>query len=78
VQWDDFVKILKKLRTIVFTTSADIYSGRSVNASCEVQLRDWELQILESEQFIAAVCTDIESDRKTYRPRPARREGASR
>jgi hypothetical protein len=56
VPWNEFVQTLKNLRTITFTTGADIYSGKSISATCEVKLRDWEVEALENEQWFAAVC----------------------
>jgi hypothetical protein len=56
VLWNDFVQVLKKSRNIAFKTSSDIYSGSPVSATCEVRVRDWEIPILENEQWLVAVC----------------------
>lgn len=59
VTWVDFIKAIKAKKQISFTTSADIYSSKRVNASCVVRLRSWESEILESEQWLAPTCTDV-------------------
>jgi hypothetical protein len=78
VKWDSFVEKLKETRTIVFTTSADIYSGGSMSASCKVNLRDWEIEYLEKDQFFAATCTDSGATRETHKPQLPRRAAPAR
>jgi hypothetical protein len=67
VLWDSFVESLKKSRTLTFTTSAEIYSAGSVTATCEVRLRDWEIAIIEKEQWLVAVCHESTASGQTRR-----------
>ena len=57
VVWDDFFKAIKISNKIEVTTLADVYSGGTVSAGCEIKLRDWEVAFLEKEQWIAAICS---------------------
>lgn len=41
VVWDDFLKAIKISNKIEVTTLADVYSGGTVSAGCEIKLRDW-------------------------------------
>jgi hypothetical protein len=69
VKWNDFISAIKVNPRITFTTRAEIYPSKKVSASCVVQLRDYEVEILEGVQWLAATCTDSnatdEPQRKT-------------
>jgi hypothetical protein len=67
VKWDDFVKTLKSTNQLVITTGAQIYSKSPVEATCVVRLRDWEIAIIENEQWLAAACADIRTDARVQR-----------
>lgn len=58
IKWDDFLKAVRATKRISITTRAEVYPSKIVRASCEVRLRDWELKILEDEQWLSATCTE--------------------
>jgi hypothetical protein len=70
VTWDDFIKAIKSKNEIVFSTASDVYSKGSVEATCVVRLRDWEIKALEDERWLAAACTDATSVQRSTRPQP--------
>jgi hypothetical protein len=59
VKWDDFLKAIKTNNRLVISTSADIYPSKRLTASCVVRLRDWEIAILEKEQWLTATCAEL-------------------
>ena len=59
MKWDDFLKAIKANNRLVISTSADIYPAKRLTASCVVRLRDWEIAILEKEQWLTATCAEI-------------------
>jgi hypothetical protein len=58
IKWDDFLNAVRATNRISITTRAEVYPSKIVRASCEVRLRDWEVKILENEQWLSATCTD--------------------
>jgi hypothetical protein len=54
--WEIDCQSGQKSCNLAFKTSSDIYSGSPVSATCEVRVRDWEIPILENEQWLVAVC----------------------
>jgi hypothetical protein len=62
VKWDDFIKTIMTTNQLSFSTSADVYPSKRVTASCVVRLRDWEIQILQKEQWLSAACTDPDNN----------------
>jgi hypothetical protein len=67
VVWDDFLKAIKISNKIEVTTLADVYSGGTVSAGCEIKLRDWEVAFLEKEQWIAAICSKPDTNARPQR-----------
>lgn len=71
VTWDDFLATIKITKQISLNTSADIYPTDHVAAGCLVRLRDWEITVLESDQWLSAACTekrDSQPERKPQLP----------
>jgi len=71
VKWDDFLKAIKTNNRLVISTGADIYPSKRLTASCVVRLRDWEIAILEKEQWLTATCAEV--GRRPSGPRNAAR-----
>jgi|GEM_PF-2129255 len=72
VKWDDFIKTIMTTNQLSFSASADVYPSNRVTAACVVRLRDWEIKILEKEQWLTAACTDLDKDalpQRKARPR---------
>lgn len=67
VKWADFLKAVKANNQISFTTGAEIYPSSRVSASCVVHLREWEVDVLEKQQWLSAACTDVGSDGRSQR-----------
>src|SRR6266404_2998770 len=71
VKWDDFLNAIRTNNRLLIVTKANIFPTKIVTASCEVRLRDWEIKFLETEQWLAATCTDVSAgarpDRKALR-----------
>jgi hypothetical protein len=71
VTWEDFLKIIKSTRQISLDTTADIFPDQRVSAGCLVQLRDWEIAVLETDQWLSAACipkNDVSPQRKPRLP----------
>ncbi len=69
VKWDDFLKTIKTTNQLTFSTSADVYPSKRVTAACVVRLRDWEIKVIESEQWLSAACTDVNNAQPQRKPR---------
>jgi hypothetical protein len=67
VTWDDFIKAIKTSNRLTFTTGADVYGKGSVEATCVVRLRDWEIKALENDRWLAAVCQDVATSNQSPR-----------
>jgi hypothetical protein len=71
MNWADFLGAIKAKKQISVTISANVYQSNRASASCVVRLRDWEIQALEAQQWLAPACTEISADgrpqRKTQR-----------
>ncbi len=61
VKWTDFLSAIKIDPNITFTTRAEIYPSKKVNAACVVRLRNWEIAILEKDRWLAATCIDSDA-----------------
>ena len=72
VKWEDFIKAIKTNNRLVISTSADIYPAKRLTASCVVRLRDWEIAILEKEQWLTATCAEVGGSAQRT---PQRRQG---
>jgi len=71
VKWDDFLAAIKTTKEISLDTSADVFPDQHVAAGCLVRLRDWEIGVLESEQWLSAACVaknDAQPQRKPQLP----------
>lgn len=62
VKWPDFISAIKAASQITLTTSADVYPSKRVSASCVLRLRPWEISILETKQWLSAVCTETSAE----------------
>jgi hypothetical protein len=67
IKWADFLSAIKAKKQISVTISADVYRSKRVSASCVVRLRDWEIQALEAQQWLAPACTEISADGRPQR-----------
>jgi hypothetical protein len=65
VIWSDFLGAIKTNSSMPITAIADIYSAKSLNASCEIRLRAWEIEVLEKEQFISVACFEVHGNQRT-------------
>lgn len=68
VKWDDFLATIKITKQISLNTSAEIYPDQQVAAGCLVRLRDWEITVLESEQWLSAACVEKSDTRPQRKP----------
>jgi hypothetical protein len=59
VKWGDFLNTIATTKLLSVTTRAEIYPSKQLTASCMIHLRDWELKILQDEQWLSAACTDV-------------------
>lgn len=57
VKWDDFLAAAKANPQLMITTKATVYPSTEVTASCEIKLRQWELDVLQTEQWLSATCS---------------------
>lgn len=59
VKWDEFLAAVTANGRIAITTKATVYPSKLVTASCEINLRPWEIKVLETEQWLSATCNEI-------------------
>ncbi|MCG2671279.1 hypothetical protein ACFPFP_30545 [Bradyrhizobium sp. GCM10023182] len=57
VQWDDFLAAAKANHKLVITTKAIVYPSTELTASCEIKLRQWEIDVLQTDQWLSATCS---------------------
>jgi hypothetical protein len=74
VKWDDFLQTIKSTKQLSLNTSADVFPSRKVTAGCLVRLRDWEIAILEKEQWLSAACIEKNDGQPQRKSRPQQRD----
>lgn len=71
-KWDEFLQAVKATPELSVTTSGVVYEGRTVNATCVVRLRAWEIDVLDKVGWLAPACID------TSASGPVQRKGQKR